>query len=111
MVVQCPSICLAVGLAVTPNNTLFTHHGLPPLLRAATPTTPTQSYTHTLEPDHRTEDKSFSPAPPAVQTLVSHIQQVQAVTSSGSAVQLPAATAQAVPLTAITLPGGASGTG
>ena len=107
------SLCLAAGLTMIPSSTVFTH-GLPPLLRAATPTTPTQSYSHTLELDHRNEDKCFSPAPATMQTLVSHIQQVQAATSSGSAIQLagtPTATAQAVPLAAIALPGAGSGTG
>ena len=96
---------------MTGGNTLYSH-GLPPLLRAATPTTPTQSYSQTLELEHRNEDKTSAPTP--MQTLVSHIQHVQAATSSGSAVQLagtPTATAQALPLTAITLPAAAPGTG
>lgn len=91
-------------------NSLFTH-GVPPLLRAATPTTPTQSHSHMSELDSQSRP---SPVPAAVQTLVSNIQQVQAATSSGSAIQLagtPTASAQALPLTTITLPGGASGTG
>ena len=97
------------SMAMTPGNTLFTHN-LPPLLRAATPTTPTHSYSHTLELEHRNEDRAFVPASPAaVQTLIQHVQ----AASSGSAVQLAgtpaAATAQTLPLTTITLPGGASG--
>lgn len=96
---------------MTTNNTIFAH-SLPPLLRAATPTTPTQSYSHTLEPMeyHRNEDwsSSVSVSPPltAVHTLVSR--------SAGSRVRLAGTatgTAQALPLTTITLPGGASGAG
>ena len=85
---------------------------IPPLLRAATPTTPTHSYSHTPDLD-RSEDRFYStPAPATVQTLVGHVQHVQAAASSGSAVQLtgtPTAAAQALPLTTITLPHG-SGT-
>ena len=102
---------------MTPNSSaaIYTHN-LPPLLRAATPTTPTQSYSQTLDPDHRSEDKCFSPAPATVQTLVNHIQHTQAASQAGtsSAMQLaatPAATPQAVPLAAIAIPGAASNTG
>lgn len=102
---------MRVGIILVGLNCLFTH-GVPPLLRAATPTTPTQSHSHMPELDSQRMDNKPSPA--AVQTLVSNIQQVQAATSSGSAIQLagtPTASAQALPLTTITLPGGASGTG
>ena len=99
--------CDCAGLAVGHGGTIFTHHGLPTLLRAATPTTPTQSHSHTADQE-RNEDKPSTPS--AMQALVSH---VQAATSAGSAIHLagtPSATTQPLPLTAITLPG-ASGTG